>query len=687
MPKTPEQLSASGAEPDETPLGRFKAAWRRGERPEIGDALAGLVGEERMAHLIQLVQAELGWRLRAGEPARVEEYLLRFPELGLRPDLVVALVLAENRQRRRRQPDLSFDEYFVRFPQLRDELAAVAAEVTTQPVAAPPKGGGATAQQARGATRFSLPGYEVLSQLGRGGMGVVFKARDIRLNRLVAVKLIRAAVDGEEANSALARFRTEAEALARLRHENIVRIYSFGEHRGHPYLVLEYVEGGNLAALLGGKPLPPQRAAALTLKLARAVEHSHQYLIIHRDLKPANVLLTTEGEPKITDFGLARDLEGTRLTQSGAVLGTPNYMAPEQAAGEVRRVGPATDVYALGAMLYEMLTGRPPFQGQNMLEVLARVQTQQPPRPGSLNPEVPPPLETICLTCLRKAPGERYASASALAADLRNFLKRQPLKARDGADRANEVGVGMALLRGVMRLPGMILLGLFLLFATGLYQTIRGSPGFGFGLAAAVLVAIMASRARLVPLAAGAGGGLAIALVGSMAFLADLGLSPALAFGEWRVLYFSALGCGLASGMLVGGRWPKCLVLPTLLAVVMVCGLVYFDAANLLLGFTAAALWCAGVGRGAAAFWGGRVGSAVLGSLSGLYTAFLAYPIAFALAGFGVQIDGRFLTAFVAVFAVVGSVWGAVRSARIAHHVAGLLKERYPDEPGGERLP
>jgi WD40 repeat protein len=273
------------------------------------------------------------------------------------------------------------------------------------------------------------PGYEVLGVLGRGGMGVVYQARQTSLRRLVALKMILAG--GHASGEQRARFRTEAEAAARLQHPNVVQVHEVGEHGGLPFFCLEFVGGGSLASRLDGTPWPPRQAAQLVETLARAVHAAHQKGIVHRDLKPANVLLTEDGAPKITDFGLAKVLDATPgLTGSGAVLGTPNYMAPEQAGRQPHAVGPATDVYALGAVLYELLTGRPPFKGETPLATVAQVMADEPVPPRRLQPGVPRDLETVCLKCLQKEPHKRYASALDLADDLRHFLVGEPIRAR-----------------------------------------------------------------------------------------------------------------------------------------------------------------------------------------------------------------------------------------------------------------
>ncbi len=274
-----------------------------------------------------------------------------------------------------------------------------------------------------------IPGYEVEALLGLGGMGVVFRARHQRLNRTIALKM---ALAGAYAGpSERERFQREAEAVAGLRHPNIVQIHDVGDSDGRPYFTMEYVEGGSLAQKLAGTPQPAREAATLVATLAQAVHAAHESKIIHRDLKPANVLLTADGTPKISDFGLARRLSGEdRLTQTGAVVGTPSYMAPEQAQGQRNVVGPAVDIYALGAILYELLTGRPPFRAESPAETVHQLISQDPVPPSRLNGKVPRDLETICLKCLRKDPNFRYGAASALADDLHRFLRGYAISAR-----------------------------------------------------------------------------------------------------------------------------------------------------------------------------------------------------------------------------------------------------------------
>src|SRR5262245_8933806 len=274
-----------------------------------------------------------------------------------------------------------------------------------------------------------LPGYEIEGVLGRGGMGVVYKARHLALKRLVALKMILAG--GHAGEEERQRFRAEAEAVARLQHPNIVQIHEVGEHAGLPFFALEFLDGGSLARKLSGQPLPPREAAQVVELLASATHLAHSRNVVHRDLKPANILLTTDGTPKISDFGLAKQLDAdSGQTRTGAVMGTPSYMAPEQATGQARVAGPLADVYSLGAILYECLTGRPPFKGATPLETLDQVRTAEPASPRLLQPKVPVDLETVCLKCLAKEPEKRYPSARELCDDLDRFLRGEPVTAR-----------------------------------------------------------------------------------------------------------------------------------------------------------------------------------------------------------------------------------------------------------------
>jgi serine/threonine-protein kinase len=274
-----------------------------------------------------------------------------------------------------------------------------------------------------------VPGYDVQALLGRGGMGVVYKARHLRLNRFVALKML--ITGAYAAPDERARFQREAEAVASLRHPGIVQIHDVGDHDGWPYFTMELLDGGNLAQALAGVPQPAKKAAKLATTLAEAIHAAHQGGIVHRDLKPSNILLAADGTPKIADFGVARHVnEEAALTLSGARIGTPSYMAPEQVVGKPEKIGPAVDIYALGALLYEMLTGRPPFRAETATETQRQVISDEPVRPARLNPKVSRDLETICLKCLDKNPERRYATAAALADDLKRFQQNEPIAAR-----------------------------------------------------------------------------------------------------------------------------------------------------------------------------------------------------------------------------------------------------------------
>jgi tetratricopeptide (TPR) repeat protein len=324
-------------------------------------------------------------------------------------------------------PELLIEKLCGLRSQLLDMVAAVGPSVLLQ------SDGPAPPREAGGAGWIGS--YRVVRLLGSGGMGEVYLAQQLWPRRQVALKMVRAASRG--GRERLDRFRAEAEVIARLQHPHIVQLYEVGEHEGRPFFTMEHVEGGNLARRLAQAPLAARDAAGLLETLARAIHAAHGLGIIHRDLKPSNILLTADGTPKVSDFGVAKQVEGTPdgeppgcCTESGALLGTPGYMAPEQAGGHSKAIGPAVDVYALGAILYEALTGRPPFQAAGVLETLEQVRTREPVSPGRLQPGLPRDLETICLKCLEKEPARRYASALDLADDLGRFSRGEPVRAR-----------------------------------------------------------------------------------------------------------------------------------------------------------------------------------------------------------------------------------------------------------------
>jgi WD40 repeat protein len=390
-------------------------------------------------------------RYARGERVLVESYLSKHPNLKEKRETVLDLAYNEFLMRRSAGEKPSLAEYQSRFPTLADALrmqfevdaflkseSEIDSRRDDSTQNGPVPAGADTISQGPSAEGGAAPaphrsihmaGYEVIRELGRGGMGVVYLARHLKLGNQVALKMILAG--GHASESDLARFELEAAAVARIKHPGIIHIHEFGEFEGKPFFSLEFVEGGSLAGLLKDGPMTPRDAATMVEKLARAMHHAHEAGIVHRDLKPANVLLTKQGEPKVADFGLAKDIgSDDGLSRSGAIMGTPSYMAPEQAEGRLRDIGPTTDVYALGAILYQCLTGSVPFRGTTLHETLLMVATQPPPSLRSTKPGVSRDLETICLRCLEKNPKGRYATAAELADDLGRFLRGEPVRAR-----------------------------------------------------------------------------------------------------------------------------------------------------------------------------------------------------------------------------------------------------------------
>jgi tetratricopeptide (TPR) repeat protein len=392
-----------------------------------------------MTDATRLIELRLDQRRRwqAGQRLAVEAYLEQEPEIKTDPEAVLELIYNEIVLREEAGTAPRLEEYLERFPEHAAELkiqfevhrllessptsGAIGGEegVTAWlPAAEPPLAPGA-----------SLPGYEILGELGRGGMGVVYRARHLALKRVVALKVILAGAHAGARERA--GFHAEAEAVARLQHPNIVQIYDIAEHDGLPYFSLELVDGHSLEHYAGGKPLPANQAAQIIQTLARAIHYAHQQGVVHRDLKPGNILLGSDGTPKITDFGVAKLLDAeSRRTRTGDFMGTPHYMAPEQAEGKSTEVGPAADVYALGAILYQLLAGRTPFRGNSVLEILQQARSREPAPPSRHQAKVPRDLDTICLKCLEKSPQARYASAYDLAEDVGRFLAGEPIRAR-----------------------------------------------------------------------------------------------------------------------------------------------------------------------------------------------------------------------------------------------------------------
>ncbi len=384
----------------------FEDAWKFDAHPRIEDFLFELDHKEIFEELLHL---DLHYRVQRGELPTSQEYENRFPQFK---EIIRDVVQSEEQT-----------EIFKFEPETNDDKQTQKVEQTTRII--PSK---------RTSIFPKIPGYEITEELGQGGMGVVYKAEQKSLGRMVALKMIRSQVLGEK-ESAI-RFHREAETLAQLQHPNIVQIYEIGEHNGTPYLSLELIEGGNLSRKLEKISYTPRQTAQLMEILARAMHTAHQKGIIHRDLKPGNILLTEDEVPKITDFGLVKRVGGLHktpelsITHTREIIGTPSYMAPEQAAGVRSAIGPGTDIYALGAILYKMLTNQPPFDEPTIVETLVQVVEKDPIPPRELQPKIPHDLETICLTCLRKDPARRYPSMEALADDLRAFLAGEPIKAR-----------------------------------------------------------------------------------------------------------------------------------------------------------------------------------------------------------------------------------------------------------------
>jgi serine/threonine-protein kinase len=449
--QTPQRVPSQTPAQVLVPADELSRLWQSGETPDLEVFLAQ---SEPLApaELAAVLRVDQRQRWELGQQIPAERYLDQYPKLLEDRESTLDLIYAELLLREKHGEHPRLEEFLARFPKFADILRrqiglhrALCSESLAGHEGGMPPDGFSDARASRG-------GYEFVREVGRGGTGVVYEARQAGVNRAVALKLLSA---GQHAGpEQLARFHAEAELVGRLQHPHIVQIYEAGEQDGFPFLALEFMNGGSLRNRLNGAPQSPVWSARLVELLARAVHEAHQAGVIHRDLKPGNVLFTSgtaadsrfrapdaswsSGEiPKIADFGLAKALgvsdnahASDSLTRTGDILGTPSYMSPEQAAGRTDEIGPATDIYALGAMLYEMLTGRPPFQGVTVLETLQHLAADEPVSPSRLQPRLPRDLEIICLKCLEKTVGRRYPTALALAADLERFLNGFPITAR-----------------------------------------------------------------------------------------------------------------------------------------------------------------------------------------------------------------------------------------------------------------
>ena len=458
---------------DESVVERFESSWLSGSPKTIQEVIDDAEDDLRVATLEELVHIDLEfhWNNGTADDGLLATYLEQFSQLGT-TEIINGLVRQEMRLRIKHGAIVTIEHYRQRFPDFQinksnnnpastdtqHEIATIIGEpedpqrneptakldldgtireqatVIGEVAALPVKGDASTGDFIETNDDSvlgikSIPGYDFISELGRGGMGVVYKARDQRLKRTVAIKMIIAGAHAGEEE--MARFQTEAQAVAKLNHHHIVEIFEVGEHNGKPYIALEYADGGSLEELTDGKPQTAEYSAMLVEMLAAAMQAAHDQDIIHRDLKPANILLDETGEPRITDFGLAKQMdEDSNQTKSGAVMGTPGYMAPEQAGSSPDTLGPATDTYAIGAILYHLLTGHAPFQAATPFDTIMQVLSDDPVPPRRLVPTVPIDLETICLKCLQKEPHRRYTTAQELAEDLRRQQAGEPILAR-----------------------------------------------------------------------------------------------------------------------------------------------------------------------------------------------------------------------------------------------------------------
>ena len=428
----------------------FEQAWVNQQPRGIASCLPPEESESFLPTLVELVgiDLEFQWKQRSqtaeqetvrdelSNPPLVENYLKDFSDLNT-PEIILSLLQQEFWARARFSEEPEIEEYHERFPDFEINGASLTATDLALTVGSREEIDRARSDDKRdgnqpdgSSERVKYFGeYELLEEIARGGMGVVYKARQSRLNRTVALKMILSGQLASEDD--VLRFYIEAEAAASLEHPGIVPIFEIGEHEGQHFFSMGFIDGAGLDVQVKEGPMAPREAAALTQQVCEAIAYAHSKNVIHRDLKPANVLIDGTGQAKVTDFGLAKKTDGdSDLTGTGQILGTPGYMPPEQASGETDTIGPAADIYSLGAILYALLTGRPPFQSANVMDTLLAVLEQEPVAPRQLNPALDQDLETICLKCLQKDAGRRYGTTDEVVAELGRYLNGEPIHAR-----------------------------------------------------------------------------------------------------------------------------------------------------------------------------------------------------------------------------------------------------------------